>query len=66
MTSGRDKVQQRVNAIVAEPRVALDPALLGQDVVVLPLKVAENLVEADEEMSVSFGFRLQDVSGPLT
>ena len=43
---GRDKVKQRVNAVVPEARVTLDTALLGQNIVVLALEVAHDLLEA--------------------
>lgn len=45
MTSGGDKVEERVNPVVPEARVPLDPALLGQDVIVLPLQVTNDLIE---------------------
>lgn len=54
MTGRRDEVEESVNAVVAEARVTLDPALLGEDVVVLPLEVAHDLVEAEEIVIVSF------------
>src|ERR1700744_4154853 len=46
MPGGRDKVEQDVHAVVSEARVTLDARLLGQDVVVLALQVADDLGEA--------------------
>lgn len=45
MASRRDKVQQRVNTVIPETGVTLDTALLGQDIVVLTLEVADDLLE---------------------
>lgn len=44
-TSWLHKVQQHVHPVVPEARVSLDPALLGEDVVVLPLQIARNLAK---------------------
>lgn len=44
--SRRDEVEHGVNAVVPEARVTLDTGLLGENVVVLPLEVADNLGEA--------------------
>jgi hypothetical protein len=41
-----DKVQQDVYAIIPETRVTLDTRFLSQDVIVLPLQVADNLRKA--------------------
>lgn len=46
MARGGDKVEQRVDAVVAEAGVSLDAGLLREDVVVLTLEVAHNLCEA--------------------
>lgn len=45
MSSGRDEVEQSVNSVVAEAGVTLDARLFGQDVVVLPFKVPDDLLE---------------------
>lgn len=38
----RNKIEERMDSLVLEARVPLDPALLGEDVVVLLLEVADN------------------------
>lgn len=45
LTSRLDKVQQHVHTVVAEARVTLDPALLGENVIVLAFKVGADLAE---------------------
>ena len=52
MASRRDKVEEGMNTVVPEPGVTLDTRLLGQDVVVLSLEVANNLGEAANCRSV--------------
>jgi hypothetical protein len=47
MTRRGDKVKESVNAVIAEARVTLDTALLREDVVVLPLKVSDDFLEAE-------------------
>jgi hypothetical protein len=46
VSGGRDEVEENVDAVVAEAGVTLDARLLGQDVVVLPLEVADDLGKA--------------------
>jgi hypothetical protein len=46
MARGRDKVEQSVYAVVAEAGITLDTALLGEDIVVLPLEVTDDFLEA--------------------
>jgi hypothetical protein len=46
VTCWGDEVEKGVDAVVAEARVALDARLLGENVVVLALEVANNLGEA--------------------
>ena len=46
MAGGRDKVEQSVHSVVAEARVTLDTRLLCKNVIVLPLEVTNNLLEA--------------------
>lgn len=46
MAGGRDEVEQGVYTVVAEARVTLDTRLLCENVVVLPLEVTNNLLEA--------------------
>lgn len=48
MAGWRDEVEKSVNAVVPEPGVTLDTRLLGQDIVILSLEVANNLGEAAE------------------
>jgi hypothetical protein len=43
MTGRSDEVEQGMNTIVSEARVALDTRFLGKDVIVLPLQVADDL-----------------------
>lgn len=46
VTCWGDKVEECVDAVVAEAGVALDARLLGKNVVVLPFEVSDNLGEA--------------------
>jgi hypothetical protein len=46
VTGGCDEVEQDVNTVVAESRVTLDTRLLGENVVVLALEVADDFAEA--------------------
>lgn len=46
MAGRRDEVQHGVYTVVSEPRVTLDSRLLRQDIIVLPLEVADNLSKA--------------------
>ena len=41
-----DKVEEGVHSVVAEAWVTLDTRLFGENVVVLPLEVANDLLEA--------------------
>jgi hypothetical protein len=45
VSGGGDKVEQGVDAVVAEARVTLDARLFGEDVVVLALEVPDDLLE---------------------
>ncbi len=49
MTGGGDEVEHGVNTVVAEARVTLDPRLLGENVIILPLKVTNDLREAADK-----------------
>jgi hypothetical protein len=46
MAGRGDEVEQRMNTIVAEAGVTLDTGLLCENIVVLSLKIANNLTEA--------------------
>lgn len=46
MTGRSDEIEEDVHTVVPEPWVTLDPGLLGQDIVVLPLKISNNFTEA--------------------
>ena len=46
MSGGWDEVEEGVHPVVAEAGVTLDTRLLGKNVVVLALKVANDLLEA--------------------
>jgi hypothetical protein len=48
MAGGGDEVEQGVDAVVPETRVTLDTRFLGQNIVVLPLEVANDLLEAEK------------------
>ena len=54
MSGGGDEVEEGVHTVVAEAGVTLDPALLGQDVVVLALEVAHDLAEAADASQSSW------------
>jgi hypothetical protein len=43
MASGGDEVEHSMDSVVPEARVTLDTGLLGENVVVLPLEVADDL-----------------------
>lgn len=45
MSSGGDKVEKSMNSVVSEARITLDARLLGQNIIVLTFKVANNLLE---------------------
>ena len=49
MASGRDEVEKCVNTVVAEAGVTLDTGLLCENVVILPLEVTNNLLEATRD-----------------
>lgn len=46
MASGGDEVEEDVDTVVAETRVTLDTRLLGQNVIILALEVADDLAKA--------------------
>lgn len=52
MASRRDEVEHGVDTVVPETGVALDTGLLGENIIVLSLKVTDNLGEAARPMSV--------------
>ncbi len=52
MASRGDKVKHGVHPVVPEARVTLDTRLLGKNVIILPLKVANNLGEAVTTVSL--------------
>ena len=45
VSSGRDKVEEGVNPVVAEARVTLDTRLLREDIVVLTLEMTYNFLK---------------------
>lgn len=51
MAGGGDKVEHGVDSIIPEAGVTLDARLLGQDVIVLPLEVADNFRKAARYIS---------------
>lgn len=65
MARWRDEVQQNVYAVISEARITLDPRLLGKDVIVLPLKVADNFREAvhDKCVSMALAGRSRNIPG---
>jgi len=46
MAGGCDKVEKRVYTVVPESRLTLDPRLFSKNIIVLPLKVSDDLGEA--------------------
>ena len=46
MTGRGDEIQKSVDAVVAEARVTLDTRLFGQNIIVLAVEVANDLLEA--------------------
>ena len=48
VTGRGDEVEQSVNSVVPEARVTLDTRLLRENVVVLALEVAHNLLETEQ------------------
>ena len=50
MSSGRDKVQEYMNTIVTEAGIALDTRFFSQNIIVLTLEVANDLLEAGKWM----------------
>lgn len=48
MASGCDEVEHGVDTVISEPWVTLDPGFFGQDIVVLSLQVADDLLKASE------------------
>jgi len=51
-----DEVQQNVDAVIAEARITLDARLLGKNVIILPLEVANNFREAVHDQNVLNAF----------
>ena len=43
MAGGSDEVKHGMDTVVPETRVTLDARLLGKNIIVLPLEVANNL-----------------------
>lgn len=46
MTSGSDKVKHSMDSVVSEAGVTLDTRLLGKNIIILSLEVANDLGEA--------------------
>lgn len=46
MASWRDEIKKSMDTVVPETRVTLDPRLLGENIVVLTLKVTNYFLEA--------------------
>lgn len=46
MSGGRDEVEQGVDPVVSEAGITLDSRLFSEDIVVLTLKVTNDLLEA--------------------
>ena len=57
MASGRNKVEQGVDTIVSEAGVTPDARLFSENIIVLTLQVADNLLEAITRKRVLMGFR---------
>jgi hypothetical protein len=43
MAGRSDEVQRSVHAVVSEARVTLDTRLLGENIIILPLEVSDDL-----------------------
>ena len=46
VSSWRDEVEQYMNTIISEARVTLDARFLGENIIILPLQVSNDLREA--------------------
>ena len=49
MASRGDEVEHGMDTVVTEPRVTLDSGLLGENVIILPLEVTDDLGKAAGE-----------------
>lgn len=45
VTGRVDEVEQRMDPVVPEPWISLDPRFFRQDIIILPFKVCRNLLE---------------------
>jgi len=52
MPGRRDEVQQSMNTVISETGVTFDTRLFSKNIVVLTLKIANDLLEADRRLSV--------------
>ena len=50
MAGGRDEVEESMHPVVPETRVTLDSRLFSENIVILAFKVADDLLEAAQEM----------------
>lgn len=46
MTSRSDEIEKSMDTVVSESRITFNPGLFGENVIVLPLKIPNNLREA--------------------
>jgi hypothetical protein len=51
MAGRRDKVKEGMDSVIPEARVTLDTGLFSENIVVLPLKVANNFLEAGKDVN---------------
>lgn len=64
MTSGGDEVEEGVHPVVPETGVTFDTGLLSENVIVLALQVADNLLEAVAGRVVERGRVDEDLNTP--
>lgn len=62
MAGGRDEVKHDVHSVVPEARVALDPRLLGELVIILSLEVAGDFTETVETSLATIDRHTQSLS----
>ncbi len=48
MSGGSDEVEKGMNTIVTETWITLDAGLLGENVIILSLKIANDFAKADK------------------
>ena len=54
MAGWRNEVEESMNSVVTEARVSLDARFFGENVIVLALQIADNLLEAIDSLRNSW------------